>query len=104
RARGEMLRTDLAPAYGLDILDQPRASAWTIGAERALSPDLTLGLALSQSLRAESGRIALLVPVASDARGGTFYERREAALMPSGREIGAEGALRWRAADRIFVR
>jgi hypothetical protein len=104
RARGEILRTDLRDAYGLDIIDKPWASAWTLGVERALAPDLTLGFALSQSLRAEAGRVALNVPVAGLADGDTVYELREAALTPSGREIGLESVVQWRAADNVFIR
>ncbi len=51
-------------------------------------------MTLAQPLRAETGRVALAVPVGVTAVNASVYEQRTAALVPSGREIALETALR----------
>jgi subtilisin family serine protease len=82
------------PSY-VRVEDEPLASAWTVSFERPLTRGLDLGLTLAQPLRAESGRVAVVVPVGVTKVNASIYEERIAALTPSGREIDAEAALRF---------
>ncbi len=96
-ARIERASADLALPSGVTLADDVAASAWTLGAERDLGPGV-FGLTLSQPLRVEDGALSVAVPVGVDAKTDeTRFERRTAALTPSGREIGLEAAYRFHA-------
>lgn len=93
--RIEQVTADLALPGAMEMGDAMRASAWTIGADRALAGG-RFGLTLAQPLRTESGSITALVPTGLDEDYRTTFEQRTAALTPSGREISMEAS--WRVA------
>jgi subtilisin family serine protease len=94
-ARLEAARASLdLPAY-VRLEEDPIASAWTMTLERPLARGLDLGLTLAQPLRAETGAVAVVVPVGVTSVNASIYEERLAALTPSGREIDLEAALRF---------
>ncbi len=94
RARGEIAFAELGRAAGMTVEDDPWASAWSVGAERAYDWG-ALSFLAAQSLRAEGGAVSFTAPVQSRADGSTIYERRVAGLTPSGREIGLETMARF---------
>ncbi len=103
-ARVEAAAPTLSDSSTAQITQDPLASAWSLGLARpfafkgkSLIP-AELGLTLAQPLRAETGALALTVPVQSTVEG-TIFEDRVGALTPSGREINLETTLRLRLAD-----
>ncbi len=93
-ARIEAAHARLDMPSAVRVVEDPVASAWTISLERPLARGVDLGLTLAQPLRAETGRVALIVPVGVTAVNASIYEERFAGLQPSGREIDLETALR----------
>ncbi|MGJ3232240.1 MAG: S8 family peptidase [Oceanicaulis sp.] len=94
-ARFEHARTDIALPGFVALERGVEASAWSLGAERALAGGV-FGLTLSQPLRVERGAISVRVPVSVDGEDRLGYEIRNAALSPSGRELALEAG--WRVA------
>jgi hypothetical protein len=94
-ARLEQVTAALALPGQVSLVEDVRASAWTIGADRALAGG-RFGLTLTQPLRVETGAVSALAPVGLDEDYQTRFERRFASLAPSGREISLETS--WRVA------
>jgi hypothetical protein len=94
-ARFEAVDADLRLPAGMRLTEDVRATAWTVGADRALGGG-RFGLTLSQPLRVESGAVSAIVPTGLDADHGAIFERRNASLTPSGREVSLEAS--WRVA------
>jgi subtilisin family serine protease len=93
-ARFEAAQAKFAmPAY-VQIEEQPLASAWSLSLARPLGRGVDFGLTLAQPLRAETGRVDVVVPVGVTETNASVYEERSASLTPSGREIDLETALR----------
>jgi subtilisin family serine protease len=99
-ARVEAARARLASPGSVRIEEDPVASAWTISVERPVASGVDFGVTLAQPLRAESGRVALVVPVGVTDVNASIWEHRTAALTPSGREIDLETAMRFDLAPR----
>ena len=100
-ARMEGARANLADPGHITLSEDPTATAWSLGAERAFK-HAALGLTLSQPLRVESGTVTFNAPVGLDDKGRTVFERRTGSLAPSGREIGLETALRAGLAEGVI--
>jgi hypothetical protein len=94
-ARLEAAEATLEMPDYVRVEENPLASAWTLTLERPLARGLDLGLTLAQPLRAESGAVAVVVPVGVTGVNASIYEERFARLTPSGREIDLEAALRF---------
>jgi hypothetical protein len=94
-ARYEQVEADLALPAGMQLAQDVRATAWTLGADRALAGG-RFGLTLSQPLRVERGAVSAITPAGLDEDHGTVFEQRTASLAPSGREVSLEAS--WRVA------
>ena len=104
-ARLEVAQPELSAGDAeMQVVETPAATAWSLGAERAL-PRLfgglrgAFGVTLAQPLRTESGAVRLSVPVGEDVTGAPVFEERTAAVTPSGREVNLETTVRLRLAD-----
>ncbi|WP_206340832.1 S8 family peptidase [Marinicauda algicola] len=98
-ARYEHVEARLGMPGFLTIEEEVRASAWSVGVDRPVGPG-RLGFTLSQPLRVEAGAVSARVPVEVDRRNRTRYERRLAALSPSGRELSLESAYSFALGER----
>lgn len=94
-ARLEHARTTAHLPGFVSLDERVAASAWSLGAERALAGG-AIGLSLSQPLRVEAGSISTRIPVSVDGQDRLGYEIRSASLQPSGREVSLEAG--WRVA------
>jgi hypothetical protein len=94
-ARYEQVAADMAVPASMRLTEAVRATAWSVGAERAVAGG-AFGLTLSQPLRVDAGSVSMVAPVSLDADHRTVFERREASLTPSGRELSLEAG--WRVA------
>jgi hypothetical protein len=92
--RLEMASTELNLPGGINIVEAPLASAWTLAAHRDLFGG-RFGLTLNQPLRAERGAVSTSLATSVDADWNLIYETRIGRLSPSGREVSAEAAYHW---------
>ncbi|MCC5997142.1 MAG: hypothetical protein JJU18_12325, partial [Oceanicaulis sp.] len=97
-ARVEHVTGEIALPLALQREQALSASAWSLGADRALAGG-RFGLTLAQPLRVERGGVSALVPVLVDEDDAAMFERRYASLAPSGREISMEAAWRVQLSD-----
>jgi len=105
-ARLEAVSADAALPQHFESTGDITASAWSVGADRAVrfgSRAGVLGLTISQPLRIEDGAVTASIPVEALADGATLFERRTASLVPSGREIAMEAAWRTQLRERVDV-
>ena len=96
RARLELAQTRLRLTDGVNLVETPASSAWSLAFERAVGRGF-FGLTLNQPLRAETGAISTSIATGVDENWNLVYAERTGALTPSGREVSAEANLRWTA-------